>query len=231
LGDSFLISTLAGFQQQHPGIRVDVELQNRRVDLIQEGFDLALRAGRLEDTSLVGKKVSDSTLSIYASEAYLERKGTPSKFADLAEHDCLCLNGLGSTWTMEGPNGAESVRITGPLIANEIGFLTRAVVEGMGLALLPTRRALMHLQAKIGPKLVPVLPDYKIHGGALWLLWPSSRHIPLRIALLRDHLFAAFQRLNDDCDELERTARAECQLEHRNQALNTRKRRVQAGRG
>jgi DNA-binding transcriptional LysR family regulator len=212
LGDSFLVATLADFNRMHPKVRVEVELQNRRVDLIEEGFDLALRGGKLEDSSLVGRKIADTELGVYASEEYLARHGTPARLSDLAEHECLCLRAMASTWTLDGPNGAESVKVRGPLISNDLSFLTRAAAFGLGLAVLPTSLMLSRARAGFGRLFVRVLPEYSHRHSALWLLWPSARHLPLRVVLLRDHLLAAFEQLQRDCEAAVATA---CALERK----------------
>lgn len=232
LGDDFFAQTMAAFSAKHPRVRVEIELQNRRVDMVQEGFDLALRGGKMEDSSLVGRKIADSDLGLYASAEYLERRGTPQHFADLAEHECLTLRHMSTSWTLTGPNGPETVKIKGPMSANDIALLTRAGALGMGVVLLPTSNALSCARDRLLPTLTRILPEYVLNGGALWLLWPSARHMPLRVALLRDHLSDAFSQLKADCSAMEERINAGLEMppaDGRHQSLL--KRRGKNGKG
>jgi DNA-binding transcriptional LysR family regulator len=210
LGDSFLAVTLADFHRKHPRIRVEVDLQNQRVDLVQDGFDLALRGGKMEDSSLVGRKVAETDMGLYAAQSYLELHPAPQRFADLSKHACLCFRSMSSSWTLEGPNGPETVKVSGPLAANDISLLTRSAGLGLGITLLPVARAMNRARAPFEPQLVRLLPEYSLRGGALWLLWPSTRYLPLRVALLRDHLFDAFQDMQRKCESAEHALGPEC---------------------
>ena len=190
LAGRLLAELLGRFSARYPHITIDLSLDNRRVDLVAEGFDLAIRAGVLEDSTLVGRRVADSELAVFGAPSYLERRGRPRTVAQLARHDCIVMRSRVSgvlPWRLEGPRGVEEVQISGPLIVDDFGFVRAAVAAGLGLGLLP------NVEPKTCPEgeslpLERVLPRYGIHGGALYVIWPSSRHMPLRVALLRDHL-------------------------------------------
>src|SRR5215831_19045511 len=109
-----LADVLAEFTVAYPGIRVEFVLTSRHVDLVAEGFDLALRAGLLTDSSLVVKKIGSSTLALFASPDYLKRRGRPKRFADLKTHDMILFRTRGArdVLTLTGPNGEESVDVT-----------------------------------------------------------------------------------------------------------------------
>jgi DNA-binding transcriptional LysR family regulator len=185
---------LARFLAAYPKIELDLILTGRHVDLVAEGIDLAVRAGRLADSSLIAKKVASSELGLFASTAYVERRGKPKKLADLVRHDCIVYRG-NTRWTLEGPRGNESVDVTPKLRCDELGFAIQAVALGVGVAMLPT----------VGPpqiedrKLVRILPELAQGGGALYLVHPPMRHLPRRVALLRDFLFEELKQRLTSC--------------------------------
>src|SRR5262249_50206700 len=137
---AMLAEIVGRFCARHPLIRIDFSFENRRVDLVAEGFDLAVRAGMLDDSSLVGRRVADSELAVFGAPSYLARRGRPRTVAALAHHDCIRLRsriqGL-LPWRLAGPDGVEEVEVTGSLVADDFGFLRAAVAAGLGLGLLP----------------------------------------------------------------------------------------------
>jgi DNA-binding transcriptional LysR family regulator len=181
-GGSLLAAPLARFLAAHPRITLDLILTGRNVDLIAEGVDLAVRAGRLADSSLIVKKVLSSTLGMYAARSYLARRGAPRRLADLARHDCVVYRGM-TRWTLQGPRGNQSVDVTPRLNCDEMAFVVPAIAQGIGIGLLP-----LPFPGKPAD-LIPVLPELSIGGGALYLVHPPMRHLPRRVQLLRDFLF------------------------------------------
>lgn len=194
LGLGVLGDVIALFAQRHPGIRVDLDLSARTVDLVAEGFDLALRAGRLNDSSLVARKLGMMAARLYATPAYLERKGTPRSVADLASHDCVLFRARGATteWQLTGPAGVESVEVTGPIAVNDLAFVQKMVLAGMGIGLVPWFLCAGELERK---QLVRLLPEHTAPGGALHLVYPSSRHLPQRVAIFRDFVIETLEHL------------------------------------
>ncbi len=189
-----LLSDVIGtFVRTYPLIHVDVTLTGRWVNLIEEGFDLALRAGKLRDSSLVARKIAVTELGLYASPAYLKRRGPPKRLADLANHDCLLhRSGQGIIpWRLTGPRGAELVAVTGPVTADSLGFIQGLAVKGAGIGLLPE----LGCEAEVSRgALVRILPAYAIRGGALHVVSPPLRHVPARVALLRECLIKELPR-------------------------------------
>jgi DNA-binding transcriptional LysR family regulator len=178
---------IVDFTRRYPRVQVALSLTSRLVDLVGEQFDIALRAGKLEDSSLVARKVAAVDLALYASAEYLDRRGRPKTLAELATHDCL-LNrsrGGGGTWTLHGPQGEEHVEVSGPIQADAMFFLMDAALAGGGIALLPQDVADAEYRAR---RLERVLPEHALRGGAYYLLMPSSRLIPAHVVLFRDFL-------------------------------------------
>jgi len=190
-GSEALPGILAAFTQRYPRVHVAVVFTGRYVNLVEEGFDLALRGGRLEDSTLVARKITEEKLALYASPTYLRRRGRPRRLADLAEHDCVlqrAVNGR-ATYRLHGANGEEHIEVRGPLSADEMLFLLQAAEAGAGIALLPDTLVRSRLARK---SLVRVLPDYAAVGRGLFVVVPSSRFLPARVAALRDFLVEGF---------------------------------------
>lgn len=200
-GDAFLAQIFAEFRQAHPGVELQANFTNRYVDLVEEGFDLALRAGRLADSSLVGSKIVESEFALFAAPSYLERRGTPRGWDDLATHDAVVFERMRS-WSLEGPRGVETLRPHPVLVVDSVGFLSHAVAAGLGVGLVPLERALADTYGHDPPTLVRVLPDFVYRGAALSLLWPPSPFVPRRVVLFREHLSKRLRERHLSCSEL-----------------------------
>lgn len=189
---AYLARHLTAFRVQYPDIRIDAVLTSRYVDLLGEGIDIALRAGVIEDTSLIARKVTSSTAGLYASPEYLGRRGTPETLADLAKHDSVVLRGKGdkTTWDLEGPNGPNRVVVHGSMIGDGLGFVMGAVVAGAGIGLVPLSRA---KEVEAENLVVRVMPAYSTKGADFSVV-VTSRQIPQRVTLLRDFLVQALLR-------------------------------------
>jgi DNA-binding transcriptional LysR family regulator len=184
-----LPAIIAKLVSRNPGLVIDLVLTSRRMDLVEEGIDLALRGGRLEDSSLMARKIMSSELAIFAAPAYLQRRGRPRALAELARHDCLSFAGRGerTPWRLVGPRGEETVQVSGPVVCADMLFLSEMVLRGMGLALLPAET--FGAEVKQG-RLVRVLPRYGLPGGGLFIVWPSRTLVPARVAAVRELLAA-----------------------------------------
>ena len=184
-----LAELLGRFVSAHPQVRIHVMLTSRMVDLVEEGVDLALRAGQLPDSTLVAQKVAESPWVVCASPAYLAGHPPIKRVADLAAHDCLLYRapqGSGR-WTLRNGKTARTVAVRGPLSSDEVALVAEACVHGAGVALLPAFTAAVRIKAG---SLVRVLPKWAAMGAALWLVHPPGRHVPRRVELVRDFLYA-----------------------------------------
>ncbi len=150
---------LPKFLSRYPDIELEVHLSDHFVDIIREGFDVAIRIGELEDSSLVARKLANEKRVICASPLYLERAGMPKKLADLEGHNCL-LAGAQDIWRLEGPDGEHDVRVKGNIRSNAADFTRMALLQGLGLAL----RAWWEIAQEVSRgELRVVLPEY---GGS-----------------------------------------------------------------
>ncbi len=134
-----IVPALAEFQADHPGVRVVLSLTDRVVDIVGEGFDLAVRIGRQRDSALVAKKLGEVPRSVCASPRYLEAAGIPRRPEQLAEHACLVFRSTPgpAVWRFKGAAGSVDVRVRGPLVTLDGGALVTAACGGMGLVLVP----------------------------------------------------------------------------------------------
>ena len=171
---------LTRFMRKHPGIRVHAHLTPRYVDLVAEGMDLAIRIGRLEDSSLIAHKLGGVRIGLVAAESYLRRRGRPSSIDELKDHDWILYrsHGARSVITLTGPKGERSVEVNGALLASEMSFCRAACEAGAGIARLPLHE----------DRLERVLPEWSAGTVPAWIVMAGTKLVPRRVALLRDYL-------------------------------------------
>lgn len=202
-----LSSALAQFCRQYPKIRVELSVTSRYVDLVTEGFDLAIRAGRLPDSSLVARRIAATETGLMAAPSYLRKRGRPKSIAELAGHDFVLYRATGgrAALTLTGPDGEQSFEVTASLVADDITFCRMAVESGAGLAMLPIHIAAESLAAG---KLEQVLPRFTYGGASLFVVLPTARQVPARVALLRDflveHLGKQLSQIHEGCQRARR---------------------------
>ena len=207
LGVDVLSGLVADFVRKYPGIHVDLLLTGRLVNLVDEGVDLAVRAGKLDDSSLVARKVGTLEARLLASPGYLRKRGTPKTVADLAEHDCILFRARRgrASWALTGPKGVEQVDVHGPVAADDYAFLRQMVLSGVGIGLVPWTTSALDIERG---RLFRVLPDYAAPGGALHVVYPSARYVPQRVALLRDFLVEGLLSRTTTCEAREAKGKA-----------------------
>lgn len=202
-----MLANLVGeFLAKYPKVQLDVVLTPRRVDLVNEGFDLALRAGSLVDSSLVVRRIGRSDLGLFASRTYLRKAGKPARVSDLEGHKFVLFGERQARehLLLTGPAGDETVKVQGPLIADELSFVVDAVEAGVGIGLVP--EAYFGWVVKGGKRsphreLVRLLPDHRSIGVDLSLVSPPTAYEPKRVALFRDFLADRLRPLMQACNE------------------------------
>lgn len=181
-GVSNVAPLIAEFLAAHPAIEIELHLSDARVDIVAEGFDIALRIADLPDSSLRARRLCSIGSHIVAAPAYLERHGTPAHPGQLGEHRLLGYTNVTGPWRFRGPGGAEvSVKAEGPLSANSGEALLPALVGGLGIARLPD---FILGEAFTGGALVPILEDWRPAPIGLHLLTPPSPLRPARVEAL-----------------------------------------------
>lgn len=173
---------VARFCQAYPEVHVSMDFSQRKVDLVGEGFDVALRGGTLADSSLIARLLAPSMFGLYASRDYLDAHGTPACLAELSSHRCLLFgHSHHDVWHLDGPRGPEEVAVQGPVAGNDFIFLWSLARAGAGIAWLPLARS------DEGP-LVRVLPDYRQERGGLYAVYPSTENLVPRVRVFVDFL-------------------------------------------
>lgn len=194
LGGALLTTLLHRFCQTHPGIRFELSLSARLVDLVEEGYDLALRSGRLPASSYMSRRVGAQSSGLYASPDYLARHGPPEAIEDLARRDCVVIRrpqvveSAGEVWRLRCGDRTQTVEVGGVLATDDLTSAREAVRLGMGIGLLPNipdfTRGLTRL-----------LPGAATASLPINLIWPSRRLEPARVVLFRDFLATALRAL------------------------------------
>ena len=187
LGSAFLSEAVVRFADRYPLLHVELLLTNRKLNLISEGVDVAVRAGRLESSSLVARKVGTLQVELYASPSYAERHRLPTTLGDLARHHIVAFGARDGkiSWQLEGPRGPESVELKCRIACDDFGFVRAASVAGGGVGLIP--RVIAASEVATG-RLLRVLPEYGLKGAALHVIYPSARQVPTKVSVFRDFL-------------------------------------------
>jgi DNA-binding transcriptional LysR family regulator len=198
LGSTLVAEAVAEYVTRYPTVSVELELTARVVDLVAEGFDVAIRAGQLTDSSLVAKKIGLLQTIIVGSPAYLARREAPRAPADLAQHDLILFRAPGghSIWTLRGPSGETAIEVTGRLAADDFSFVRAATLGGAGLALLP--QVVCGADLREG-RLVRLLEEYDSGGGTAYVVYPSSRQVAAKVAAFRDVVIEVYERSEATC--------------------------------
>lgn len=187
-GRQHLLPAITAFMQEYPKIQIDLSMTDMIVDVIEGGFDVAIRNDDLQDSSLIARKLADDTRVICASPAYLKKHGEPQTPEDIKEHDCVNLRGL-ETWYFKKPEcTAKSISIkTHSRMLTDNGEAMRdASVASIGLSINSTWNCYQQLASG---ELKQVLSDYPLnHSGAIWAVYPTKRLIAPKVRLLIEFL-------------------------------------------
>lgn len=186
-GVGHLAPALAEFVAAHPKVELDISFDDRTTDLVAAGFDLAVRIGRLKDSSLIARRIAPVRKVALASAAYLERRGIPQRPRDLADHDLLLYGN--EQWRFRVGDRWESVRGRPRLRADNGDMLRTAAEAGLGICVLPSFIAAPAFEART---LQPLLRDFPLEEGALHAVMPPGRATTARVRALVDFLVARF---------------------------------------
>lgn len=178
-----ILPLLNNFLQQHPDVQLSVNLTNQQLDLVEEGYDIAIRLGKLVDSTMMAKKLSERRSYICASPSYLKRHGAPHSLSELASHNCLL--GTLDRWRFKEGGRQKRMRVTGNLTCNSGSGLLDAALKGLGLAQLPDYYVESHIEKG---RLVSVLDQFAETGEGVWAVYPHNRQLSPRIRLLVDYL-------------------------------------------
>lgn len=175
MGSSVLPPLVSAYVAKYPKVRVETILTDRRVDLLAEGVDLAIRAGNLEDSSLIAKKLGSTCFILAASPKYLKARGRPSHPRELLKHQCLQFTALGrDEWRLTGPNGAYLAQLPGRIVMNNLVGLKKMALQGDGIVNLPCFFAEKDIREG---KLERVLPEWRSALSPVHFVYPAQRFV------------------------------------------------------
>ncbi|MES4614940.1 MAG: LysR family transcriptional regulator [Ewingella sp.] len=186
-GHNLLMPLLPEFLKVYPEIELDIDFEDRVIDIIGEGIDIAVRSGELRDTRLIGHRLGEQHFVVCGSKSYLEKQGTPQDPTDLVKHNCIHFkypsNGLLAQWSFSAPN--THLSLPRNLIFNNTDAGLRAAIDGLGIAHLPVYVAESAIKNKL---LQPILTEFMVPLGSLSLIWPSNRHLSPKVRAFVDFI-------------------------------------------
>lgn len=192
LGEDYIAPATYHFMTQHPDLIVNLTLNERFVDLVEEGIDVAVRFGPLRHDSLIARRLASTRRLTVASPGYLRKRGTPKKPSDLSAHSCVLFNyEPADDWTFRGAEGETRVKVSGRFCSNNGHAIRGALVAGIGIGWLP--EALIHRELQEG-QLKLVLRDYEMPTIDVHAVYVAARYIPAKVRLYIGHLESALQR-------------------------------------
>jgi DNA-binding transcriptional LysR family regulator len=195
LGEQYIARAAAEICALHPQLKVDVHVTMREVDLVAEGYDLAIRYGRLVDSSLKARRVYELPHVVAAAPAYLAKHGMPRTIDDLRAHNCLIATFEPcATWHFAVDGQDVAIDLQGNWRSNSGSALITAAVEGVGICRLPELYVRDFLA---NGRLVPLLEEFRSEPLSVWMVYPNARYVPAKVRLFIDYF----------CDNIDRLAR------------------------
>ncbi len=182
-GEKQILPLVNDFLKQYGDVEISAYLSNQKVDLVEEGYDLAIRLGKLSDSSMMAKKLGKRTSYVCASPHYLDRHGIPHSLSELNKHSCLL--GTLDYWHFRESGREKNIRVTGRLRYNSGFSLVDAALKGLGIVQLPDYYVQPHLQSG---ELITLLDNHRVPDEGIWAVYPQNRHLSPKIRLLVDYL-------------------------------------------
>jgi DNA-binding transcriptional LysR family regulator len=189
-GQHRLATIIGDYTQAYPKVQLDISLSDRKVDLIEDGFDLAVRIGVMPQSDLIARKIGGVRSIVCASPAYIARHGAPQAPAELSSHACLgyTLTGSGADWRFETPDGPLVVPIAGPIRADNGDIIRLAALSGAGILFQPHFIVGDDLAAG---RLIQLLPEWQSAELGVYAVYPSRKHLSAKVRTFVDFLAAA----------------------------------------
>lgn len=190
-GVLYLGPAVAQFMARYPDLRIELSLSDRLIDPLEEGVDVTVRIGRLQDSSLIARKLAPARVMLVASPAYLEASGVPNTAAELAQHRCLTYGHttMLQRWQLMHEGKTENVAVNSALCSNNGDVLRSAALAGQGIALLPTFLVGADVKAQ---RLRAVLPEYTAAELGIYALYAPNRYLAVKTRVFVDFLAAHF---------------------------------------
>ena len=185
--EHFVAPALMDFAAQHPEITIELDLNSRLVNLLEDGIDFAIRYGELNDSNLIARKLISRPMMAVASEKYLQRHGTPKHPLHLKSHSCIVANK--DSWEFNVDGKKETVKVKGRWRSNNANVVLDACKRGLGLAYMPKSTFTNAVENK---QLVPILEPFWGQGTSSWIVYQNKQFMPLRVRLAIDFLIQHF---------------------------------------
>ncbi|WP_226661424.1 LysR substrate-binding domain-containing protein [Microbulbifer aggregans] len=182
-GETMLAPLVNDFVLRYPELQVEMELTNQKLDLVAEGYDLAIRLGKLTDSTMMARKLGSRTLHVCASPQYLALHGEPRSLSELARHNCLL--GTLDYWRFHQQGRPRNIRVSGSIRCNSGRALVDAALKGIGIVQLPDYYVDEDLEAG---RLFPLLEHYREQDDGIWGIYPQNRHLSPKVSMLLDFL-------------------------------------------
>jgi DNA-binding transcriptional LysR family regulator len=192
-GQHRLATIIGDYTQAYPKVQLDISLSDRKMDLVEDGFDLAIRIGAMPQSDLIARKIGGVRSIVCASPAYVARHGAPHTPGELSRHACLgyTLTGSGADWRFDSPDGPLVVPISGPIRADNGDIIRLAALSGAGILFQPHFIVGDDLTAG---RLVQLLPGWQSAELGVYAVYPSRKHLSAKVRTFVDFLAAALQR-------------------------------------
>jgi DNA-binding transcriptional LysR family regulator len=187
-GRRVLVPLAVAYMRRHPGLTIDLSFDDRYVNLVEQGMDLAIRMGRLADSTLGARYLGRNPWLMVAAPAYLKAHGAPKQPKDLAQHACLIYSTVqgDDRWALTGPDGKEQVvPVRGPLRSNNLSAVLAAAREGLGIAILPWYVA---RESVADGSVKPTLERYALPAQEIHAVYPSPKLVPGKVSSFIEHL-------------------------------------------
>ncbi len=182
-GEQQILPLINNFVLKHPDIEVVAQLTNQKIDLVDEGYDLAIRLGSLKDSSLMAKKLAERTNFVCAAPSYLEKHSTPHTLSELNKHNCLL--GTRDYWRFSEGEKSKNIRVSGSVRFNSGYGLVDAALKGLGIVQLPD----YYVKDSIDQgKLITLLDHYREPDEGIWAVYPHNKQLSPKIRILVDYL-------------------------------------------
>ena len=182
-GENRIAPLVNDFVALYPELEVTLTLTNQMLDLVAESYDLAIRLGQLEDSTMMARRLASRTQYVCASPAYLAAHGVPYTLSELDQHNCL--QGTLDYWRFEEKAKPRHIRVKGSLHCNSGWSLADAALKGIGITQLPDYYVHAHLETG---QLVAILDSYRAPDDGIWAIYPHNRHLSPKVRLLMEHL-------------------------------------------
>jgi DNA-binding transcriptional LysR family regulator len=192
-GGNHLSSALGNFLNQYPEVSVDMVLSNRNLDPVADSYDLVIRVGQQQDSSIMAKKLASTRMQIVGSPTYFEANGMPTRIDDLNQHSLLHYSNQpsGSVWKLESGTGEKrTVRASGNLTANDGHSLLQAAEAGLGIAFLP---CFLYHQALENGRLISALDDLPVQSQDIFAMYPHGQYTQPKLRAFLDFLAEHFK--------------------------------------